>query len=197
MVSWYKNKAGITLDGSGNVSEWIDSSTNTFDMSQSTAGARPSYTASTGGLIFSSTAVADILASVSSISLTGQFSVGFKIKAVVGLGNFGILTSTAKVSYINLAGATGVALLPITGSGVALNTTTGNNEDAYIVITRNAANLVELNFNGVLQNSGTMTGNVDLNEMGKTLDGSIFEIMVFDSTSLALTDNINERLSNL
>ena len=197
MVSWYKNKAGITLDGSGNVSEWIDSSTNTFDMSQSTAGARPSYTASTGGLIFSSTAVADILASVSSISLTGQFSVGFKIKAVVGAATPGILSSTLKPSNINLNGATSVALSPITGTGVALVTTQGNNEDAYIVITRNAANLVELNFNGVLEDSEPMTGTIELNEMGKTLDGSIFEIMVFDSTSLALTDNINERLSNL
>ena len=42
-----------------------------------------------------------------------------------------------------------------------------------------------------------MTGTMQFNEMGKTLDGSIFEILVFDSTSQALTDLINERLSNL
>jgi len=197
MIAWYKNKAGITLDGSGNVSEWKDSSANTFNMLQSTAGARPSYTASTGGLIFNPTAVADILASTAGMALTGQFSVGFKTKAVVGAATPGILTSTSKPSYIALNGPTAVSLSPITGAGVGLDTTQGNNEDAYIVITRNAANLVELNFNGLLEDSATMTGTVNLNEMGKTLDGSIFEILVFDSTSQALTDNINERLSNL
>ena len=197
MIAWYKNKAGITLDGSGNVSEWKDSSANTFNMLQSTAGARPSYTASTGGVIFNPNVISDILASTAIIILTGQFSVGFKIKAVVGAATPGILTSTAKPSNITLSGATGVGLLPITGAGVQLVTTQGNNEDAYIVLTRNAANLVELNFNGVVEDSATMTGTVNLNEMGKTLDGSIFEILVFDSTSQALTDLINERLSNL
>ena len=197
MIAWYKNKAGITLDGSGNVSEWKDSSANTFNMLQSTAGARPSYTASTGGVIFNTNVISDILASTAIIILTGQFSVGFKIKAVVGAATPGILTSTAKPSNITLSGATGVGLLPITGAGVYLVTTQGNNEDAYIVLTRNAANLVELNFNGVVEDSATMTGTLNLNEMGKTLDGSIFEILVFDSTSQALTDNINERLSNL
>tara|TARA_R110001583_G_scaffold40720_1_gene129804 strand:+ start:708 stop:1817 length:1110 start_codon:yes stop_codon:yes gene_type:complete len=196
-IAWYKNKAGITLDGSGNVSEWKDSSANTFNMLQSTAGARPSYTASTGGVIFNPNVISDILASTAGMALTGQFSVGFKVKAVVGAATPGILTSTSKPSYIKLQGATGVALLPISGSGIGLVTTQGNNEDAYIVITRNAANLVELNFNGVVEGSATMTGTVNLNEMGKTLDGSIFEILVFDSTSQALTDNINERLSNL
>tara|TARA_R100000544_G_scaffold8737_1_gene3565 strand:- start:144 stop:1253 length:1110 start_codon:yes stop_codon:yes gene_type:complete len=196
-IAWYKNKVGITLDGSGNVSEWKDSSANTFNMLQSTAGARPSYTASTGGVIFNPNVVSDILASTSDMALTGQFSVGFKTKAVVGAATPGILTSKSKISYIKLNGATGVALLPITGAGIALVTTQGNNEDAYIVITRNAANLVELNFNGVVEQSATMTGTLNLNEMGKTLDGSIFEILVFDSTSQALTDNINERLSNL
>ena len=197
MIAWYKNKAGITLDGSANVSEWKDSSANTFNMLQSTAGARPSYTASTGGVIFNPNVISDILASTAIIILTGQFSVGFKIKAVVGAATPGILTSTAKPSNITLSGATGVGLLPITGAGVYLLTTQGNNEDAYIVLTRNAANLVELNFNGVVEDSATMTGTLNLNEMGKTLDGSIFEILVFDSTSQALTDNINERLSNL
>jgi hypothetical protein len=196
-IAWYKNKAGITLDGSGNVSEWKDSSANTFNMLQSTAGARPSYTASTGGVIFNPNVISDILASTAGMALTGQFSVGFKVKAVVGAATPGILTSTLKPSYIKLNGPTGVALLPISGGGIGLVTTQGNNEDAYIVITRNAANLVELNFNGVVEQSATMTGTLNLNEMGKTLDGSIFEILVFDSTSQALTDNINERLSNL
>ena len=197
MIAWYKNKAGITLDSNSNVSEWKDSSANTFNMLQSTVGARPSYTASTGGVIFNPNVISDILASTLGMALTGQFSVGLKIKAVVGAATPGILTSTAKLSNITLNGATGVGLLPITGAGVQLVTTQGNNEDAYIVLTRNAANLVELNFNGVVEDSATMTGTVNLNEMGKTLDGSIFEILVFDSTSQALTDNINERLSNL
>ena len=197
MLAWYKNKEGITLDSSGNVSEWADSSSKEVDMIQSTVKARPSYTESTGGVIFNPNEISDILASTEEIQLTGQFSVGFKIKAVVGATTPGILTSTSEASSIKLNGDTGVGLLPKTGVGVSLVTTKGKNADAYIVLTRNASNLVELNFNGVVEDSETMSGTLDLNEMGKTLDGSIFEIMVFDSTSPTLTDNINERLSNL
>ena len=196
MVAWYKNKEGITLDGSSNVSEWNDSSSNTFNMLQSTVGARPSYTTSTGGVIFNPNVISDILASIEVINLTGQFSVGFKIKADA-FTNPGILTSRTTPSDIILSGTDGLGLHPITGAGVALVTTQGSNQDAYIVLTRNAANLVELNFNGVVEDSATMTGTMQFNEMGKTLDGSIFEILVFDSTSQALTDLINERLSNL
>jgi len=194
MIAWYKNKAGITLDGSGNVSEWKDSSANTFNMLQSTKPQMPSYTASTGGVVFDGT---NLLASTSQMALTGQFSVGFKIKAVVGAGTPKILSSTLKPSLISLNGDNGVGVFPITGSGVALVTTQGNNDDAYIVITRNAANLVQLNFNGVVEQSASMTGTINLNEMGKTLDGSLFELQIYDSTSQALTDNINERLLNL
>jgi hypothetical protein len=194
MIAWYKNKAGITLDGSGNVSEWKDSSANTFNMLQSTKPQMPSYTASTGGVVFDGT---NRLASTSQMALTGQFSVGFKIKAVVGAATHKILSSTLKPSYISLNGDDGVGVLPITGSGVGLVTTQGNNDDAYIVITRNAANLVELNFNGEVEQSASMTGTINLNEMGITLDGSLFELQIYDSTSQALTDNINERLLNL
>jgi len=197
MIAWYKNKVGITLDSSGNVSEWIDSSANTFDLSQAVLASRPSYTASTGGLIFDTTGVTDVLQSFAGYQLTSQFTIAFKIKSKSITGTSNILSSTTNQSIIEIGGCCNVDIYGGTGVGKNLFTTTGTIEDAYIVLTRNAANTIELTFNGIVQNTNTLTTVPRFNEIGEKFDGSIFEIMVFDSTSQALTDLINERLSNL
>ena len=200
MIAWYKNKAGITLDGKGNVSEWEDSSSNTYNMLQSTANEMPSYTASTGGVVFDAL---QHLAAITSITLSTQFTIAFKIKANTYIGY--ILSDKATVSGgVRLKGIADVGVTDKFNAGVTLVTTTGNWQDAYVVITRNAANLVSMSVNGVLQTSAaTLLGDVVFNILGQSFlvadnfDGSIFEIQVYDSTSQALTDNINERLSNL
>ena len=50
LQTWYKHKTGITADGSDNVQEWLDSSGNSNDLTQTSAGARPAYNASTGAI---------------------------------------------------------------------------------------------------------------------------------------------------
>ena len=55
LVAWYKNKEGITLNGS-NVSRWNDSSSNDHNMGQETEEKQPAYNASTGALTFDKTA---------------------------------------------------------------------------------------------------------------------------------------------
>ena len=208
IVAFYKNKTGLTLVG-GKVKGWDDSSSNTFDMVQSTVANQPSYTASTGGVIFSG---ADfMLTGASSVTippatpflLDAEFTIGFKIKATSFTGI--ILSETlSAVGNFKLDSSTILSLATTTGSSVSLTTTTGTWEDAYVVITRNAANLISLSVNGVLQ-TGTVTkiGDFRFNLLGSqnvtfpSLDGSIFELQVYSSTSPTLTDNINERLSNL
>ena len=195
MVAFYKNKEGITLDSSGNVSEWLDSSSNTSDMVQSTLDARPSYTSSTGGLIFNNKVVVDLLQTPNRFELSSEFSVGFKIKANTFLGD--ILSEAAASSKITINGLLGIDVKVDTGVGITISTTKGNNKDSYIVITRDASNLIELNFNGVTQGSATLVGKIVLDKLGENFDGSIFEIQVYSSTSEALTDKINNRLLNL
>jgi len=208
IVAFYKNKTGLTLVG-GKVKGWDDSSSNTFDMVQSTVANQPSYTASTGGVIFS--AADFMLTGASSVTippatpflLDAEFTIGFKIKATSFTG---IILSETVTPFGNLKldSSTILSLATTTGSSVSLTTTTGTWEDAYVVITRNAANLISLSVNGVLQ-TGTVTNTGDFryNLLGSqnvnfpSLDGSLFELQVYSSTSPTLTDNINERLSNL
>ena len=199
IVAFYKNKTGLTLVGD-KVKGWDDSSPNTFNMSQSTLGKLPSYTASTGGVVFDAT---DHLESISSFTLSAQFTIAFKIKANTYSGD--ILTDKGTVHCsVELSGITVLGVTNTLNAGVALTTTTGNWQDAYVVVTRNAANLVQMTVNGILQTiSETMTGEVRFNILGNKLgvadnfDGSLFELQVYNSTSPTLTDNINERLSNL
>ena len=207
-VAFYKNKTGLTLVG-GKVKGWDDSSSNTFKMVQSTVANQPSYTASTGGVIFSG---ADFMLTGSSsvtippatpFLLDAEFTIGFKIKATSFTGI--ILSETlSAVGNFKLDSSTILSLATTTGSSVSLTTTTGTWEDAYVVITRNAANLISLSVNGVLQTGTvTKTGDFRYNLLGSqnvnfpSLDGSLFELQVYSSTSPTLTDNINERLSNL
>ncbi|MCW3805974.1 T9SS type A sorting domain-containing protein [Plebeiibacterium marinum] len=48
LVVWLKADAGVTMDGSNIVSEWVDQSANGFVASQSNAGYRPTYLADGG-----------------------------------------------------------------------------------------------------------------------------------------------------
>mgnify|MGYP003670578804 FL=1 len=80
LVAWYKNGAGITLNGS-DVSIWADSSSNNNNMSQSDAGKQPAFNASTGALTFDDGAE-QYLESSSKIGgasgLDDEFIVGFR-----------------------------------------------------------------------------------------------------------------------
>ena len=201
MIAWYKNKAGITLDGSGNVSEWKDSSANTNNMLQSTTSQMPSYTASTGGVVFDAL---DFLKAGGNIKIDNEFTVAFKIKANTYNGN--ILTDVTGAvgqTMVKLADIDTLSASNSAGLGAILNTTTGNWNDAYVVITRDSSNLICLTVNGVAQNCVPIPGSVLYGTLGSqaevsdNFDGSLFELQIYDSTSQALTDNINERLLNL
>ena len=195
IVAFYKNKTGITLE-SGKVSIWKDSSSNTNDMSKDVPGNQPGYTASTGGVIFDASTFTFLEAE--SFTLATEFTIGFKLKATTFTGAIIKDHPTGGLTKISLGGNKGISVQPTSGPGAAFTTTTGNWEDAYVVITRDAANLISLNVNGILQTvTSTAANSFIFQSMGDLLDASIFEIQIYNSTSHTLTANINERLSNI
>ncbi len=199
LVAWYKNKEGITLNGS-DVSAWADSSSNSFDMVQATASKQPAY--NSGDIEFVA-ADTQNLQSASDITLSGAFSIGIKLEpdalnlAVIGSNNqptefLKIMTSEA------LRVSTDGSLVDLSldeGTFIA---------DINLVLTRNASNLITLYINGVAQaDTETLAGTADINAIGvrnvnnNPYDGTISEIQIYNSTSAALTANINTYLSTL
>ena len=197
LVAWYKNKEGITLNGS-DVSAWTDSSSNSHDMVQATASSQPAYNASTGVLTFDGD---DLLVTTSQITLTGDFTVGLKLNdttyenTILGDNN----TTNQLIKYTN-----STTLRFKTASGQVDLALDGGNTfgDDYIVLTRNSSNL-KLWFNGVEQAAtATKGGSSLIDTIGSrtTSDyfvGDITEVQIFSSTSSDLTTNVNNRLSTL
>jgi len=76
--------------------------------------------------------------------------------------------------------------------------------DNYIVVSRNASDLLTLFINGVAQtDTETLAGTANMDAIGvkatdaNPYDGTISEIQIFDTESTALTANVNTYLSNL
>ena len=202
LEAWYKNKEGITLNGS-DVSAWADSSSNSHNMVQATASKQPAYNASTGALTFDKTA-AQSLQTTSQISISGDFTVGIRLNPssinVIVLGD-----NTINNEFFKLSNSSTLRLKTDTGSNfIDITVNDGDlSADNYLVVTR-ASNLVSLYVNGTLQtDTETLAGTVDIDAIGvrnpdaNPYDGIIKEIQIYDSTSAALTANINTYLSTL
>ena len=76
LIAWYKNKTGITLNGS-DVSRWSDSAGSNH-MVQTFPSKQPEYIASTGALRFTPADVQS-LQSASDIELSGAFTIGIRL----------------------------------------------------------------------------------------------------------------------
>jgi hypothetical protein len=200
LVAWYKNKEGITLNGS-DVSAWADSSSNSHDMVQATASEQPAYNASTGALTFDKTAV-QRLQTTSQISISDDFTVGIRLDPsavnVIILGD-----NTTTNEFFKISNSTTLRF-KTDGSQVDITVNDGDlTADNYLVVTR-ASNVVRLYVNGTLQtDTETLAGTVDIDAIGVRLnnanayDGIIKEVQIYDSTSAELTANINTYLSTL
>jgi len=199
LEAWYKYQTGITLNGS-DVSAWADSSENSFNMVQATASEQPAYNS---GAIEFTPADTHNLGSASDITLSGAFTIGIKLEAAAsGVSVLGSNTTANEFFKINtsttLRFKTDGTLVDISlDSGTFL-------ADLYLVITRNASNLITLYKNGVAQaDTETLAGTADINTIGvrrvdlNPYDGTISEIQIFDTESTALTANVNAYLSNL
>ena len=199
LEAWYKFQTGITLNGS-DVSAWADSSENSFDMVQATASEQPAY--NSGAIDFDASA-SQSLQTGTDIELSGAFTLGLRLfpalNNVIVLGD-----NTINNEFFKITSSTKLRF-KTDGSFIDITVNDGDlTADNYLVITRNASNLVSLYINGTLQtNTGTLSGTANIDAIGvrnpdaNPYDGTISEIQIFDTESTALTANVNTYLSNL
>jgi hypothetical protein len=203
LVAWYQNQVGISLNGS-DVSEWKDSSSNSYDMLQATASEQPAYS---GGVLSFVAADNNHLQTTSGvagqISLTGDFTLGLRINPNTTNGAF-IGDNTTAGDYFKFAAADRISFKIANSASSNLDLASGTFGDDYIVITRES-NVVSLWHNGVSQLGATATvagtalidcigvRRVDINDY----EGDIEEIQIYSSSSSALTANVNDRLATL
>jgi hypothetical protein len=199
LEAWYKYQSGITLNGS-DVSAWADSSENSFDMVQDTASEQPAY--NSGAIDFDASA-SQSLQTGTDIELSGAFTLGLRLfpalNNVIVLGD-----NTISNEFFKITSSTKLRF-KTDGSFIDITVNDGDlTADNYLVITRNASNLVSLYINGTLQtNTGTLSGTANIDAIGvrnpdaNPYDGTISEIQIFDTESTTLTANVNTYLSNL
>jgi hypothetical protein len=198
LVAWYKNAAGIVLNGS-DVSRWNDSSSNSHDMLQATASEQPAY--SNGVLTFDSSNSENLQTS-SQITLDGKFTIGFRANPsatnVVIIGD-----NTTSNEFIKYSTSTRI-IIKIGGTSKNLNLGEGSFGDDYIVISRDASNVITLYHNGTAQESPqTLAGDCLIDAIGvratdvNPYDGTVEEIQIFSDTNATLIANVNSRLSGI
>ena len=199
LEAWYKFQTGITLNGS-DVSRWADSSENSFDMVQATESEQPAYNA--GAIDFDASATQS-LQTGTDIELSGTFTLGLRLfpdlNNVIVLGD-----NTINNEFFKITSSTKLRF-KTDGSQVDIIVNDGDlSADNYLVITRNASNLVTLYINGVAQtDTQTLAGTANIDAIGvratdaNPYDGTISEIQIYDRESTALTANVNTYLSNL
>lgn len=200
LEAWYKYQSGITLNGS-DVSVWADSSSNSFDMVQATASEQPAY--NSGAIDFDASATQN-LGSASDIVLSGAFTIGIRLNPdlnnVVVIGD----NSLGQNEFIKITNSTKLRMkIDNTTADIIVND--GDlSADNYLVITRNASNLLTLFINGVAQtDTETLSGTANMDAIGvkatdaNPYDGTISEIQIYDAESTAITANVNTYLSNL
>ena len=199
LVAWYQNAVGITLNGS-DVSQWSDSSSNSYDMDQATAAQQPAYS---GGVLTFTSANSDNLELASGhISLTGDFTIGIRCfptsfnNALIGdnthTGEFFKFTTTSQLR------------IKIDGSTANITLDSGTFGDDYLVVAR-VSDVLTLYKNGVAHSTTpTLSGTADIDAIGvrhptdtNPYAGTIKEIQIYSSSSSDLTSNVNDRLATL
>ena len=200
LTAWYKYQTGITLNGS-DVSAWADSSSNSFDMVQATASEQPAYNS---GAIEFTPADTHNLATASDITLSGAFTIGIKLNIAATNGII-IGDNTVAGEFFKIFSTTKLRVKIDNAAAVDLELDSGFWGDGYMVVTRNASNVLTLWWDGVEQTTATPTlsGIANIDTIGvrsadlNPYDGTISEIQIFDTESAAVTANVNTYLSNL
>ena len=198
LVAWYKNKTGITLNGL-DVSRWNDSSEYSNHMVQNVASKQPAY--NSGAIRFVAADVQSLQTTGTDIELSSTFTVGIRLFAA--LNNVIVLgDNTINNEFFKITSSTQLRF-KTDGSSVDITVNDGDlTADNYLVITRNASDLVTLYINGVAQtDTETLAGTANIDAIGvrnpeaNPYSGDISEIQIFDTESIALTNNVNSYLS--
>ena len=169
-------------------------------MVQATASEQPAY--NSGAIDFDASA-SQSLQTPSDIELAGAFTLGLRLfpalNNVIVLGD-----NTTSNEFFKITNSTQLRF-KTDGSSVDITVNDGDlTADNYLVITRNASDLVTLYINGVAQtDTETLAGTANIDAIGvratdaNPYDGTISEIQIFDTESTELTANVNTYLSNL
>ena len=205
LEAWYRFNEGITLNGS-NVSQWADSSSNSFNMAQADAGEQPAFSA--GVLTFDPTSDTQNLQSSSSIELDGSFLLAYRIDP--DAHNTVVVASNSTVNeMIKLQTATQLRVKnDSTTSNYALEAGHDTKDDAYWVVSRDSSNNMSVHKDGVLQEAAkSNSGTFDIDCIGarrtdlNPYDGTMKEIIIFkgvaDADLTALRLNVQDRLSGI
>tara|TARA_R100001377_G_scaffold49784_1_gene28921 strand:+ start:664 stop:1344 length:681 start_codon:yes stop_codon:yes gene_type:complete len=199
LQAWYKNKTGITLNGT-DVSAWNDSSSRGIDMVQPDDPEQPAYNSGTGALTFDADDKTN-LQTTTQISIGGDFTLGIKMTPNTTNGTF-LADNTTANELFKISSLDGITV-KIDGSGILLELDSTEFGNDYIVLTR-VSDLFTLYQNGVAQTgTNSLSGTIDIDAIGirKTdvngFTGDIKEIQIYSSSDATLTSRINARLSTL
>ena len=198
LKAWWQMREGITYEPDAGVSEWLDSSTNTYDLTQSTEASQPTYS----GGILTFDGVDDNLAS-SQINLGAGSNSTIGVRGDFSSGTGTILGDDESNAFISLLSSTLLRVKSLTGAA-DFTLASGTFGDGYIVITRDSSDDVNAYYNGVsISAEVNQGGTIKIDNMGSTagaggfFDGTISEVQIYTSTSAALTTHVNSRLSTL
>jgi hypothetical protein len=154
-----------------------------------------------GELIFDAAATQN-LQTTSQISLTGEFTIGMRIRPTA-FNNVILADNTTSNEFFKFTAGNTIRI-KIDGSSINVDLDSGTFGDDYLVITRNSSNVITLHQNGTAQGTtATLGGTSDIDAIGvRATDvnpyaGSVWEMQIYNSTSAALTANVNNRLSNI
>lgn len=199
--AWYQADTGIVGEVPGGVSSWADSANN-HDMVQLDTSEQPIKNAGVGtGITFDG--IDDNLQTTVQMGFSGAFTIGIKLN-IAAAGGILIGDNTETGEFFKLFSSK-VLRIKIDNATAEVELDSGTWGDGYMVVTRNASNVITLWWNGVQQTTATPTlsgtANIDTIGVRKTdlnpYDGTMYEIQIFGTESTALTTNVNNRLANL
>jgi hypothetical protein len=201
LLAWYKNKTGISLNGT-DVKQWSDSSTNSFDLVQNTDSEQPAYNASNGELTFVPGDSQNLQTDGTQISISGAFTVAFRANPNTFSGAI-LADNTTTNEFLKYFSSSSLRI-KIDGVQQTLTLDSGTFGDNYIVITRDSSDVIKFYKDGVLQaDSDTIAGTMDIDAIGvratdnSPYDGTVSDVQIYTSEDSALSANINTYLSNI
>jgi len=200
LEAWYR-KGGDGLTPTFPVTFWFDWSVNANLMVQLIESEQPTYSAN-GAVTFDGS---DNLQSPNQISLTGDYTVGVRLKPTGTVSDYAVLGDNTTAGHFIILFDDDTIRIKSGGSVKGISITDGSvfSDGGYFVITRDSSNFT-LFWNGVQQSqvaavAGTQLVDTIGGHYSDTKDyvGDITEIQIYSSTSAALTAEINTRLSTL
>lgn len=195
-----QNQTGITEEVG--VASWKDISGNNRDMVQADDTEKPAYRPDTGEVTFDGN---DNLQTTGQVTLDGEFIIGLRISFTDLANEVIIADNTTANNFIRLNNSSTIGLkFSSTQSTIALNDPLIVDTIYSLTITRNAANLVEVYIDGVLQNESiTKTGTLLLDALGvrqtdiNDIAGSMYEVIVYSKHSDIVVAETNTRLNSI